>query len=213
MVDLAAIDADVEIQFLKIVLSALIAAVTSLAGAVVFLFKQQSKISSENLKTKVEEIARLKEREEKLEKEIKELTARVYQLEIEKRELETRFMAFSTAHDSSPIPSWIKDTAGRVISCNQAYESAFLKPIGKLMSDYIGQDDFSIWPEEIAEAYRKNDENVRVNRMVWEGSEVVKGQNGETFKTRIIKYPRQLPGFSEPFGIAGFAPDIIVKQL
>lgn len=190
--------------------TALFAAIAALSGAVVFLWKQQSKIMSESIRLKDEQLKALRERETKLEEQVRDLTKRVFALEVEKKELEAKFMIFSSTHDNSPIPAWIKDASGRVLSCNTAYEEAFLTPRGFSMSDYVGHDDSSVWPENIAKDFRDNDEMVRKTRAVWIGEENIEAADGTTYKTRIIKYPRMVPGHKEPFGIAGVAPDIVV---
>lgn len=191
-------------------MSALFVAIGTLSGAVVFLWKQQNKVLSESIRLKDEQLKALRERELKLEEQVRDLTRRVFTLEVEKKDLEAKFMIFSSTHDNSPIPAWIKDTSGRVLSCNKAYEDAFLKPRGYTMIDYVGSDDFAVWPKVIADSFRENDEMVRRSKTVWSGEEKIENADGSFMKTRIIKYPRMIPGQSEPFGIAGVAPDIVM---
>lgn len=190
--------------------SVLFTAIAALSGAVVFLWKQQSKVLSESIRLKDEQLKALRERETKLEEQVRDLTKRVFTLEVEKKDLEAKFMIFSSTHDNSPIPAWIKDASGRVLSCNKAYEDAFLRPRGYAISDYVGHDDFAVWPEAIAKDFRENDEMVRKSRSVWSGEEKIENVDGSFTKTRVIKYPRMIPGHSEPFGIAGVAPDIVI---
>lgn len=193
-----------------VLVTSLIAAIGALGSAVVFLWKQQSKIMAESIRLKDKQLLALREREKKLEEKVQDLTKRVFNLEVEKKDLEAKFMIFSSTHDNSPIPAWIKDASGRVLSCNTAYEQAFLTPRGYTMSDYVGHDDFAVWPTNIAEDFRENDEMVRKTRTVWIGEENIENGDGTVTKTRIIKYPRMIPGHKEPFGIAGVAPDVVV---
>ena len=61
------------------------------------------------------------------------------------------------AYPDLPIPLWLKDRNGIMLSLNDAYEKAFLIPQGKHRPDYIMQTDSAIWPPNVVEVFKKND--------------------------------------------------------
>lgn len=194
-----------------LIVTSLFAAIAALSGAVVFLWKQQSKLLNDAVSWRDERITALEKQEKVMEQRLQDLERQVKELEKEKAHMKAQFLIFSTSHDSSPIPMWIKDPSGKILSCNKAYESIFLRPRGYKMTDYIGADDFAVWPKHIAEKFRKNDKEVLDSGNVWVGEETIVGQDDIELQTRIIKYPRYVAGMELPFGIAGVAPDFIAN--
>lgn len=180
-------------------------AVTSLAGAVVWLWKQQVAMHVQQIKWRDDRIENLEKSEAENKKKIEELQHEVTSLRLEAESLKTRFIIFQSTHDSAPIPMWIKDNNGRVLSANKAYEDLFLKPRGYTLMDYVNKDDFSVWPKDIADEFRLNDQRVHKDGKVWDGEETVVNEAGVRYQCRIIKYPRYMAGINEPFGIAGVA--------
>ncbi|QDU94548.1 Oxygen sensor histidine kinase NreB [Lignipirellula cremea] len=69
------------------------------------------------------------------------------------RESEERFEAFM---DNSPAIAWAKDEQGRIVYFNKAYEDRF----HVRLSDWIGKSDFDLWPSDVAETFRQNDNAV-----------------------------------------------------
>ncbi|MCK9375693.1 MAG: PAS domain-containing protein [Syntrophobacterales bacterium] len=69
------------------------------------------------------------------------------------RESEERFRAFM---DNSPTIAWAKDEASRYVYLSKTYENRF----GVRLADWRGKTDFELWPQEIAEKFRKNDQAV-----------------------------------------------------
>jgi PAS domain S-box-containing protein len=52
--------------------------------------------------------------------------------------------------------AWLKDKDGKFLSVNDAFEKACGIPRAEL----IGKTDFDYWPQEVAEKYRVDDEQV-----------------------------------------------------
>lgn len=139
-----------------------------------------------------------------------ELERRCNLLEVENQRLLTQFIILSSSHDSSPLPQWVKDDEGRVLAVNRAYERMFLIPRGYKVADYLHHTDESVWPQEIAEEFRRNDQEVWKRREVMDLLENIQHSSGEVKKMRIIKYPRYADGIEQPIGIAGIAiPELL----
>lgn len=128
------------------------------------------------------------------------------QLEIKDREisvLKAQLENMKKAFPDLPIPLWLKDRNGIMLSLNDAYEKAFLIPQGKHRGDYIMQDDKAIWPERVAELFKKNDlkaiERGKSVRIVFEEApemDILKNW-------QFIKYPYYIDGTL--IGIGGIA--------
>jgi two-component system sensor histidine kinase UhpB len=74
------------------------------------------------------------------------------QAEEKLQESQQRFIAFM---DNLPGFAWMKDTEGRYVYANKMLEQ--LEPLQK---GWLGKTDEEIWPPEIAEQYRFNDQKV-----------------------------------------------------
>ena len=69
------------------------------------------------------------------------------------RKSEERFRLFA---DNSPTISWMKDEDGRFVYVSRTYERRF----GVEAADWLGNTDAELWPLEIAEEFRRNDQMV-----------------------------------------------------
>lgn len=145
----------------------------------------------------------LMRRLDKLEEVVEQLRKDNQQLKIDNESLRTQLAIMESAHQDAPIPMWLKDKEGIMLAVNRAYETEFLKPIGKQISDYVGHKDHDIWPDEIADAFVVNDGVVIAKKEVWIGVEMIMDQNGDFNPYGIMKYPRMEGSFL--IGIAGIA--------
>src|SRR5262249_20600232 len=75
------------------------------------------------------------------------------QLEEERDKSERMFASFM---ENLPGLAWIKDTSGRYVYLNGAFERAF----NVKLSDWQGKTDFDVWPETIATQFTTNDRHV-----------------------------------------------------
>lgn len=105
-------------------------------------------------------------------------------------ELRTKVVLFESSHQSLPIPQWLKDRDGKVLSANPAYGSMVLEPLGKTLDDYIGHTDANVYPKEIAMEYKVNDQRVWVTGETWIGHETVMTPSGPQ-QWQIVKYLRR----------------------
>lgn len=150
-----------------------------------------------------EEFTRL---EGKVEALTREQGRMLHLLEVKDQEirvLRAQLENMKKAYPDLPIPLWLKDRSGVMLSLNDAYEKAFLIPQGKHRGDYIMQTDKDIWPKEIAELFKKNDlkaiERGRSIRIVFE--EVPKMDILKNWQ--FLKYPYFIDGTL--IGIGGIA--------
>jgi len=62
--------------------------------------------------------------------------------------------------DNFPFMIWLKDTESRFLTVNQAFaDTAKIRRTEQL----TGKNDLDIWPEDLAHAYRKDDQAVMRN--------------------------------------------------
>ena len=71
-------------------------------------------------------------------------------MEVALAESEERFRSFM---DNSSAIAWIKDEQGRYTYLNKSFKMTF----GVKMEDWYGKTDHEVWPQEIANEFRKND--------------------------------------------------------
>lgn len=112
------------------------------------------------------------------------------------RALQYQVTMLESAHQDLPVPMWLKDLEGNMLSLNKEYEKVFLEPLGKTIDDYIGRKDVDIWPKEVAEKFRNNDEAVLREQGPIHFTD-------ENIGYKIIKFPRYASGAI--VGIAGIA--------
>ena len=61
--------------------------------------------------------------------------------------------------DHLPGFSWIKDLSGRYVYANKN-----LQELGPYRKGWLGKTDADLWPEEIASAYRRNDQHIAATK-------------------------------------------------
>jgi PAS domain-containing protein len=204
-------------EAIRLIEIAAAAAVTLGAKSGVDFFKKKRDSERVDFKTLLIELKSEIDTLKNERKEVSELNSilqkRVFELELIVKDLRNKIVLLGSAHDSSPLPSWLKDTDGTMLSLNQAYASAFLEPNGIKIEDYIGRSDFAVWPKDIAEEYQKNDLQVLKTRKDFIGEENIY-INGKATKWKIIKWVRYVGRL--PIGIAGKAVPVnfeILKEL
>ena len=121
------------------------------------------------------------------------------------QELSMRLSMLEGAFQDLPLPQWLKDTDGKMLSLNKAYEDMFLRPMSKTSQDYIGKTDEDVWGPEIAAKFRQNDQEAERNgKGFWIGIEPIWVQNNDISKHWwIFNYVRYVG--ETPVGGAGLA--------
>lgn len=132
-----------------------------------------------------------------------ELIRRVSSLEVTLNSLRAKIVMLESTNMVLPVPTWLKDTDGRMLAYNKAYEDAFLCCAGRNASEYIGKTDSEFWGEEIGDAYLINDQEVISGKVIWEGRESVLMPDQSIRQYRIIKFPRMLG--DTVIGVGGMA--------
>lgn len=105
--------------------------------------------------------------------------------------------------DNIPDIAWLKDKEGRFVAVNEAFSRACgLKP-----EDIVGLTDFDIWPGDLAENYRENEQRVIEYGSRKQVEEPLVVNNGTEIWVETIKTP--IYGNSgEIVGTAGISRDI-----
>ncbi|MBV5348742.1 PAS domain S-box protein, partial [bacterium] len=132
-------------------------------------------------------------------------------LEIEKSELETKLHIREeyqrTILNNFPFLMWLKDAQGRYLVVNDAFVNAS----GQASADVlIGKNDFDIWPLDLAQLYRNDDDRVMqsgISKNIEEPVEI----DGNRIWFETYKSPILLDG--KVMGTVGFARDITQRKL
>ncbi len=114
-------------------------------------------------------------------------------------ESEERFRAFM---DNSPAIAWAKDVHGRHLYHNSTYEKRF----GVGSEDWKHKTDFELWPPDIAEQFRKNDQRVLEGKQPIETDEQTRNPDGSLGVWHCCKFPFQDASGNQYVG--GFALDV-----
>lgn len=86
-----------------------------------------------------------------------------------------------------PIPMWEKDKFGRMVWCNEIYETAFLKPIRKNRASFYGLTDVE-YLGETARNWSENDLTVMSTGKGWFGVESLNYSNSDLLENwKIFK--------------------------
>ncbi len=124
------------------------------------------------------------------------------ELRSEINEVRAQLLAFFSTQDSLPWAAWFKDTNGKVLYANRAYEEKFLLPRGYTLSDYVGHDDYAVWPKETADAFRANDQEIMRTGRYQVFPEPIPMGDGQLQMLPFAKYARRSHG-NIIIGVAG----------
>lgn len=121
-------------------------------------------------------------------------------------ELRSSSALFRVFMDNSPLISYMKDQAGRMIYYNRRFAERFSID----QEVWLGKDDFELWPSEFAAAFRATDLGVLAGGKLVVTEEVSPGDGAEPIHWRTYKFP-----FTDAFGeqfIAGMSLDISFEK-
>lgn len=135
------------------------------------------------IKDRKEEIDRLRKLESENNERIKAMEAKI-------NSMESKIMLMESAHHDLPLPQWLKDLNGTMLSLNAEYERLFLAPFGLKSENYIGKNDSMVWGEETAAHWRKLDHEVMKHRRHVFSVEKVPTEDHGYVEWEILKYPR-----------------------
>jgi hypothetical protein len=112
--------------------------------------------------------------------------------EKEVSDLRNQLLIFEGSHIDLPLPMWMKDTKGTMIFLNDYYEDALLAPMSHSMRDYLGKNDYAIWPKDIAEKSISNDKAVMRTKKSLRTVETLSDGSGGVYYADVLRYPRKL---------------------
>ena len=98
------------------------------------------------------------------------------------RESENRFKAFM---DHNPAVIFMKDWEGRHVYVNKEFEGMLQGGV----EDWLGRTDDELWPPEMAEQFRANDQDVFRSNATLDVVETTLSRTGERQYWRVIKFP------------------------
>lgn len=149
----------------------------------------------------------LRENNTQLRADLASLRDRVLDLEAQNRTqaqtirtLQRYVIQLETAQISLPMPMWVKDRGGVILFANKAYEEEHLTERGFTLDDYVGNRDESVWPDIVADEFRRHDALVLQRGKVWRGFEHIEQPDGSLAPMRIMKWPIMLDGIVVAIG-------------
>lgn len=184
-----------DINITTIIVSIIIAVFTGFGSALLTYLSMKKKTTTEQIQLLLENLT--KTNKDLVDKEA-ENRAEILKMHDQIRDLQQTVMLLESAHQDSPLPMWLKDTNGVMLSINSAYEETF----NVKRAQYIGKTDSDIWPIHLAKLFSKNDAMVLRTGRVFHGEETVVVDEKEE-NWRVIKYPRYSGKIK--IGIAGIA--------
>ncbi len=109
--------------------------------------------------------------------------------------------------DGLPDLVWLKDSEGRFLAVN----AAFGRSCGMSPSELVGRTDYDVWPRELAEQYRRNDQLVMTGRKPLQVEEPLVEHDGRRRWIETIKTPYFDPS-GRVVGTTGIARDIDARK-
>lgn len=169
-------------------------------GLAFFYFNQPNQNNAEFQRIVMDRLGAVEESNEECMEENQEL---MRELGI----LKTNLIVMQASSDSAPFAAWMKNTDGKMIFVNAKYEAKFLLCRGFTKEDYLGKDDYAVWPKEVADSFRKNDAMVLRDGRLYDFYEDVETCDRGTERLRFVKWPRR--SGSQIVGIDGmYVPEV-----
>lgn len=138
----------------------------------------------------------------------RKLEKKVADLDRAKQTLQTSVQQMSAILNNIPDMAWLKDTESRFIAVNEPLGKA----CGRDPQDIVGKTDLDIWPQDLANLYRLDDQDVMRTKQRKCVEERLVGPDGketwlETIKTPVINLEGNI------IGTTGIARDITERRL
>jgi len=124
-----------------------------------------------------------------LREENKEYRKSIDELREEITIIRSKMQTFESGQMDLPLPMWLKDLDGKMLSFNRAFVDIFLKRYEIEEHKYLGNYDHDVWPADVAATFKLHDDWVKKHKKVWKGKEVMV-MEGETIFLETVKYPR-----------------------
>ena len=136
-----------------------------------------------------------------------QLRASNQQLEASEQELRESQHLLDATINNSPVVIYVKNLAGRYLLVNKTYEEI----LGMSREEMLGKTDDALFPKDVAEKFRVNDERAVVSDLPVEFEEVALHANGELHTYISTKFPlRDSEG--SPYAVCGISTDITERK-
>jgi PAS domain S-box-containing protein len=109
--------------------------------------------------------------------------------------------------DNIPDMAWLKDKDGNFLAVNEP----FAKACGISNEELLGKTDFDFWPQELAQRYRDDDEQVMRTRKRKSIEETLVHREGQNVWIETIKSPI-CDENGQVIGTTGIARDITERK-
>jgi len=106
-----------------------------------------------------------------------------------------------------PDKAWVKDTAGRYLTVNPAYTAI----LGRTRNEILGQTDFDLHPQAVAEAFRAGDERTLALGERQVSEERARGLHGEERWFETVRTPLWNDA-GQVVGTVGIARDVTQRK-
>ena len=141
----------------------------------------------------------------------KDVTAEQYMLQESQRAFKERDDAKTLIHsvlDKTQAVVYIKDPDGKFIFAN----GQFCRIFGKELDQVLGKGDYDLFPEGIADSFRKNDLHVQLTRSHSENEEIAVHSDGTQHTYLSLKFPLD-DSTGKFMGVCGISTDITQYRL
>jgi PAS domain S-box-containing protein len=135
------------------------------------------------------------------------LERRIDQLDQTKVALNASLLRQTAILDNIPDLAWLKDEKSRFIAVNEPFGQA----CGFIPAELVGKTDLDIWPEELAQGYRKDDYEVMQSGKRKHVEERLMDSVGQERWIETVKTPI-FDSRGELIGTAGIARDITERK-
>lgn len=135
--------------------------------------------------------------------ENKSLQKELLELRKEFSDLKAKVLLLENAHIDIPLPMWLKDTRGTILSVNKEYESKFLAPRNCSITSFVGQNDNYVWKDEKLFLQLKSNDHTAMYNGIWNGVERYPTIDGKIEDWLVVRYPKKIG--NTIVGIAGIA--------
>jgi len=123
------------------------------------------------------------------------------------RNLQKTLIRRNAILDNIPDMAWLKDRDGNFMAVNEP----FAKACGISKEELLGKTDFDFWPQELAQRYREDDEQVMKTRKRKSIEETLVHREGQDVWIETIKSPI-CDENGQVIGTTGIARDITERK-
>jgi PAS domain S-box-containing protein len=180
----------------------------AVAGLIVgFLFLQRTR-AEEGLRVLNDELEqKVRQRTSELKTANDDLKYEISEKKRTERRLQRTLIRQNAILDNIPDMAWLKDKEGKFLAVN----GPFARACGRSREELLGKTDFDFWPQELAQRYRDDDEQVMKTRERKRIEETLVHTKGRDVWIETIKSPIYDEN-GDVMGTTGIARDITERK-